>query len=198
MKRYENIEAFVLAGGKSSRMEQDKGMMLLNGKPMISYVLDMMSSLQLSIKIIAGSDQYLQLGYEVIKDIVPGKGPMGGLYTAFNYSSKPYIFLISCDTPFIPAAAAERLLRAAENRQATVAEVLKKINPLFAVYHHSLNQEVSACIVNDQLKMQDFIFSVNHRLVNMDDLLLLNPNLFFNINDKTDFEKCSEWLKQKI
>ena len=40
MKQELKVEAFVLAGGKSSRMGQDKGMISLNGRPMVSYALE--------------------------------------------------------------------------------------------------------------------------------------------------------------
>jgi len=198
VNRYENIEAFVLAGGKSSRMGEDKGLMLLGEKPMIAYVLDTVSKLNLPVKIIANSEKYKELGFEVVKDIVPGMGPMGGLYTAFHYNCRPYIFLLSCDSPFITLLAAERLLNKSEKKPVTTAEVMTKINPLFAVYHHSLQQKIGSCMANNQLKMKDMILSVNSKQVNMDDLLATEPFLFFNINNKTDFEKCSELLKQKI
>lgn len=198
MNQFENIEAFILAGGKSSRMGRDKALMLLDGKPMISYILDTINGFQVPIKIIANSEDYEKFGYEVVKDIIPEKGPMGGLYTAFHHNNRPYVLLISCDTPFISAEAVERLLNEMGKNLIAVAEIKGKINPLFAVYHQSLVQKISDCIIHDRLKMQDFIFSENYHAVNMDDLADQTPFLFFNVNTKTDFEECSQQLKQKV
>ncbi|MBS1949106.1 MAG: molybdenum cofactor guanylyltransferase [Bacteroidetes bacterium] len=198
LNRFNTIEAFVLAGGKSSRMGQDKAMMLLDGKPMIAYVLDTINSFQLPIKIVANSEGYEKFDYDVVKDIVPDKGPMGGLYTALHYNTRPNVLLISCDTPFISAQAVDRLLNETKNNPVTVAGTMTRINPLFAVYHQSLRQKISTCIIKNNLKMKEFIFSENYKTVNMDDLAEQHQFLFFNINNKTDFEQCSNRLKQKI
>ena len=90
------ITGIILAGGKSSRMGTDKGLLLLNGKPMVKYVIDVLSKVTSKIIIIANNDEYKQFGYKVYSDLIKDKGPVGGIYTAMNYTNSNTNICISC------------------------------------------------------------------------------------------------------
>ena len=81
------ITGVILAGGKSSRMGFDKGLAILNGKPMIQYVIDVFEKLGLDIIIISNSPGYETFGYPIYNDLIPEKGPVGGIYTCLLYTS---------------------------------------------------------------------------------------------------------------
>lgn len=180
------IEIFVLAGGKSSRMGQDKGLMIVNNKPMIKHLLDELNKLEFPVKIIANSKDYNIFGFETISDIIAEKGPMGGLYTALQNTKADYVFLIGCDMPFISHTVINRLTEQVDGSDVTVAIERDKINPLFAVYKCSIINEVEKLIVNNTLKMNGLIMSLNHKLVSIDEYVLLQPNLFLNMNTLND------------
>ena len=95
------ITGVILAGGKSSRMGTDKGLLELNGKPLIQYAIDTLKSIGLEIIIISNNSDYEQFGFPVYPDIIPDKGPIGGVYTALSYSSTEKNLIVSCDTPFL-------------------------------------------------------------------------------------------------
>ncbi len=198
MTDYESIDVFVLAGGQSSRMGMDKGLMMLGEKPMVCYILDTLASFPMSVSLVANDDAYLQAGVPVINDKVTGKGPMGGLITALYSTKKKYILLLSCDMPFISREAIERLLGALQDsHQVTVASVMTKINPLFAIYQQQMIVKVSNCMADHCLKMTDLVHLVTHRQVPMDDLLVKDPFLFININSPAEIEKSKEKWKKK-
>lgn len=186
MNSARNIDIFITAGGKSARMGQDKGMMLLEGKPMLLYLTDMLQEDGYSFTLIANREEYKKLGFQAVRDIVPDKGPMGALHTAFHYTSKQYVLLLGCDMPFLPAAAVSRMIQAIGNEQVIVAEIMTKINPLCAVYHRALKDKTASCIAENKLKMQDLVLQSNHRIVAMDDLINQYPAAFFNFNEPKD------------
>lgn len=187
MSERNDIMAYVLAGGKSSRMGQDKGLMMFRGKPMIQFVLDELSKLHLEVKIIANSDAYNALGYEVIKDIVAEKGPMGGILTALNDCQTAYALVLSCDTPLLPAAIIKHLI-SAMNDDITVAQTSTQIHPLCAIYKTTLKQKIKQHIENTQLKMQELIGEVRSKAVNMDTFMEQYAEAFVNMNTPKDVE----------
>ena len=63
-------------------MGQDKALMPFLGKPLISRVLDQLGSLAQETIIVAGHpDAYVLFNLKVVKDKLPGRGALGGLYT---------------------------------------------------------------------------------------------------------------------
>ena len=159
------IEVFVLSGGKSSRMGRDKGMVPLNGKPMISYILKTLNDVDLPITIIANDTGYESFGYRVIPDVVMEKGPIGGLLTAFENTEAQAVLLISCDMPFIPKETIRNIIEAGEPSTIVAAQTEKRINPLLALYPVNFKEEVKARISTGRLKMTDFILENKHKLV---------------------------------
>jgi molybdopterin-guanine dinucleotide biosynthesis protein A len=194
MKIGDQLDVFVLAGGKSSRMGCEKGIAKLNDKCMITYITDVLTTLNLPVRIIANNDDYKQFGYEVLNDVVAEKGPMGGLYTAFQYTNKPFVFILSCDIPFIHADAVSYFLNHVGEHEALAATVLDTINPLFAVYHKSLEEKTLNCISTEKFKMKDLILSSKHVLIPMDDFVEKEPLMFYNVNSKNDLEICQQQL----
>lgn len=184
----------VLAGGKSSRMGQDKGLLQLGHKPMIKYLLDTLKEFQLPVYIIANDANYHSLGYPVFEDLYLEIGPMGGLFTAFTYCRSKYLLLMSCDSPFISYIAIEKLMKQISEDNIIVSVIEDKLNPLFAIYPTSLMDIVLQNILEEKLKMTDFIKSVPYKIVKMDSLAVKDPFEFYNINSPSDVIHCkSKW-----
>ena len=185
-----------MAGGKSSRMGRDKGLVSLNDKPMVSYTLDLCKEIGYSPVLVANQEEYTALGYPVIKDLIPDMGPMGGLHTALDHTQSTYVLLFSCDMPFIPKGAIQKLVEAARGQDVIVSEFMGDINPLFALYHKDLNEQVKTNIEKRHLKMKDFIESCIFEKIDMEDLVLQAPLSFSNINTPEDVEKSIKlWEK---
>lgn len=185
-----NLDIYIAAGGKSSRMGQDKGLLKINGKPMIVYIADMLQEAGLGFTVIANADEYLHLGYRVIKDVVKEKGPMGALYTAFCHTNKQYVLLLGCDTPFFPYPALKRLIENTGKNQVTVIQNHSEINPLHCSYAITLKEKVKSCIEHNKLKMQDMILQSEYQLINIDDIAVQFPNGFINMNEPQDLKQC--------
>lgn len=190
------VEAFVLAGGKSSRMGRDKGMLLLQGKPMVSYILDALEETEIPVKIIANDDTYRSFGFPIYSDIVAEKGPMGGLFSAFENSEAEVVFLVSCDMPLISSEAIKQFLKLADRDSIVAATVGERVNPLFALYPVNLKEEVKERIASGRLKMTDLILENKHTLV--PSIAGENPNIFRNVNNEEELKMTEEkWRNLK-
>lgn len=183
-----HIEAFILAGGKSRRMGQDKGLMQLGNKAMVRYTLEELEELHLPVSIISGRAEYAVYGYSVFADIVEGRGPIGGLYTAMMKSRADHVLLLSCDTPGINAEAVNYLLSKAADNQITVAGFENEINPLFAIYPRTMLQEVKKRMDTGKLRMHEFIDANPHKIVDLSWMEKQSNALSLNINTPEDVQ----------
>ena len=110
----------ILAGGKSSRMGADKGLLELGGKPLITYAFQALSGLCTTILISSSSEAYHSFGYQVIEDVFPGIGPMGGIYSALGKSKTEKNLILSCDLPFASKELMSYILQNSDVHQVAV------------------------------------------------------------------------------
>lgn len=190
----QDIEAFVLAGGESRRMGADKGLIELNGIPMVKYVIDVLEEIDFHVKLISGNENYQKFGLPVFKDSISGKGPMGGLLTSLQHAESDYVLLIGCDMPFISINILERLFQYSKTEVITVAETKGRTNPLLAIYPKSLIKKILENLDQERLKMQDFILENHHHIISMDGIEGIDPISLTNINSSEELEHWNQKL----
>ena len=93
----------IIAGGQSRRMRRDKAFVELGGKPLIERVIERSAELGQAetILITNSAADYAHLGLPMYGDIFPGKGSLGGIYTALTRASQSAVLVLACDMPFI-------------------------------------------------------------------------------------------------
>ena len=101
---------FVLAGGRSSRMGQDKSLVLFHGQPMIAYSLAALGQAALSASI-SGGEPALAAFAPLIADSQSGLGPLAGICTALASTAVCRAVFLSVDAPLIPASLISLLVR---------------------------------------------------------------------------------------
>lgn len=181
--------AYILAGGLSSRMGADKGLLLLHNKPMIQYVIEAVRPVVPSITILTANTKYKQFGYELLRDNVPNLGPAGGIATALQHSRAEQNFIISCDTPFITTSVIEYILSHAQQTQITIPQHNNKLHPLCGVYATTCSEQWQQHIQQGERKLQQLI---QHFSLNILDCNSFQPNTFTNINTPQEFEQAQQ------
>jgi len=106
------LYGLILAGGKSSRMGEDKSQLLLQGKPLLDHALDLLSASGTDRNLISGPVE----GHDFIPDLNPHSGPPGGIHSAVSFLSgeesfkESLLVVIPVDMPFLTIEAIERLV----------------------------------------------------------------------------------------
>lgn len=109
------IKGLVLAGGRSTRMGQDKGKLNYHGKPQREYVADMLEGMGIETYISCRDDQKEELsGYRTITDSFLDMGPVGGILSAMLYDPNAAWLVVACDLPLVTEGVLKILL---ENRK---------------------------------------------------------------------------------
>jgi molybdopterin-guanine dinucleotide biosynthesis protein A len=145
--------------------------------------------------IISSNKEYMKFGKPVHQDVIPEKGPLGGLYTALEFSSAPMLILLACDMPSINSESLNRLIALATSGKMVVSTDGKNISPLFACYPQSLKKVVKKAILNDELKMLDFVLKQSYTLLDLtvggNTLVLQNLNTKKELLAAENIEKYS-------
>jgi len=88
-----NITGIILAGGKSTRMDSEKGLILLNRKPFIKHIIEALNPLVNSIMIVSNNSEYDIFNLKRVEDIIENSGPLAGLYSGLFHSKTENNFL---------------------------------------------------------------------------------------------------------
>lgn len=180
------ISIFILAGGKSSRMGRDKGLVPLKGRPMISYLIETIQSLDLPISIISNESGYESFGYPVFPDLVKDKGPLGGILSALSHTEAEHCLILSCDSPFTGQDVIKELISKAVPDQITLGQFSGKLLPFPGVYPVSLKENLRQNLEANHLKLQSFVLESPHHLIAWEECCQDPERQFANLNTQED------------
>jgi molybdenum cofactor guanylyltransferase len=187
------FNAIVLAGGKSARMGVDKGLMPLSGKPMISYVLEVLEPLSDRILIVSNQEEYTQFGHPVFKDEYRDKGPLAGIYSGLLNSTTAHNIVVGCDVPFVSEALLNHLIKAHLHFDVTVPIHNGKTEQLMGIYAKNCLPVFQAQIEANELKIKTANRKLKYQEIEIDKRLkFYDPKLFQNVNSPIDFEKATQ------
>lgn len=139
-----NIEAFILIGGRSSRLGTDKAFVEIGGQTIASHAAEIaMTALKPTrITFVSGDERQFNaqklssLGHRVISDLRPGFGAWSAIETALAAAGSEWIFILACDLPFVSIEAL-RLLESftrGDNDAVVPRQPDGKLQPLCAFY----------------------------------------------------------------
>ena len=133
----EAIDGFVLAGGKSSRMGQDKALMRVEGKPLVQRAAEILRPFVREITLLAPADRYGNLGFPVVADKWPDQGPLAAVCTGLLSSHAEWNIFLACDLPLVSRQFLQLLVQRvrATCSDAVVPRTEDGWQPLSAAYH---------------------------------------------------------------
>jgi molybdopterin-guanine dinucleotide biosynthesis protein A len=173
----------LLAGGKSSRMGQEKGLIEWKGSSFAKRIVEAMKPITNEIIIVSSTKEYEKLGCTVLADIYPNKGPMGGLYTGLWHAKNRAIIVVSCDTPLVSTALLLKLFQVGQGVEVCIPKNEGHVEPLVGYYTKACLPTMEQLIQDNNLKMSMLIESSAHRLLQLDGE---EKGQLFNVNTKED------------
>lgn len=184
-----NLTAIILAGGKSSRMGTDKGLLLVNGKPMIEYLIDLFNAFQIETIIISNNPVYNQFNVPVYEDLIKDKGPLAGIYTGLSNVETEKNIIVSCDVPGITMKIIDLLIGVSLGEFPTIISYKGKKHPLIGVYPKSIKDKLRDDIDNDRLKVMSSIEEIGVNIIELEHFNIKDVALKLrNINTKGELK----------
>jgi molybdopterin-guanine dinucleotide biosynthesis protein A len=184
------ITGLILAGGQGRRMGGvDKGLQPLRGRPLVSWVLDRLRPQVTEVLINANQNQgeYARLGCRVVGDEIGGfAGPLAGLHAGLKANVHPFLVMVPCDSPFLPADLVERLHAAlvAHHADVAVAKTGEQVHPVFCLVRESLARHLAAFLEGGGRKIDAWYASLRVVEVAFDD----QADAFSNINTRAELD----------
>jgi len=190
MKLKTDITGLILAGGQSSRMGQDKGLIPYKGLALVEHAIKALEPFCSELLISSNSMDYKQFNLTLISDTYSNYGPMAGVYEGLRCAYNNWILVTTCDMPNINKEAIEILIsNINEKYNGIVATFQGRIQPLFACYHKRLLPLFKDCLDTKSLKMIRLIEQSDTQYVSFDQLAINHPDLFTNMNTQSDLNR---------
>jgi len=177
----EEITGIILAGGKSSRMGTDKGLMTLHGKPMIQHIIDPMAKICQRILVVSGNPIYGMFGFELIADEQPDYGPVMGILSGLRRSSTDLNLVLGCDAPFVGFDLMKQLVLKSGKADVITASSTNGLHPLIAVYRRRCIETFEEAVANDERPLKMVI-----KQLMVEKLIVENEHLVLNVNTRND------------
>jgi molybdenum cofactor guanylyltransferase len=195
-----SIAGFIVAGGQSSRMGVDKGLLEIAGVPMIVRAARLVESVVGAAAGIVGTpEKYEGLGLRAIADDCPGCGPLGGIATALRASEADWNLIVACDLPYLTREWLEYLLQRARDSEAEAVVPMnlapqnrRGAEPLCAVYHRGCEPELRRALERGVRKVTDGLAELRVEVIEPREWKGFDSNglLFKNVNTPADYEEA--------
>jgi molybdopterin-guanine dinucleotide biosynthesis protein A len=153
-----HLSAVILAGGKSSRMGQDKTWLEIGGQPLIRRAVSTVRDSGIREVFISGraGTDYSTLGCPVLFDLEPDGGPLGGIERALATATAPLVLVLAVDLPGITAGLLRKLAAHCDPLTGAVPRLKGELEPLAAIYPKRCHSIVRDCLLKSRRAARDF------------------------------------------
>ena len=200
-----DIEAYILIGGRSSRLGTDKALVEIDGRTLAARALNTVRESGIASKttFVAGNEtqfaiQAITLGAPFIFDLVEDRGPLGGLHAALSYAQTDWVFLMACDYPFVSPELVRHLANEISDEYGAVVPIQSdgRIQPLCAFYKVTTASPIVEQIIKAPRvppPMREIVNSIDTRLIDPKEISHLDGSagFFININTPDDLTEIA-------
>jgi molybdopterin-guanine dinucleotide biosynthesis protein A len=193
----------IQAGGESRRMGNDKALMPFLGHPLIQRLIDRLSPIADELIVTTNNPEaYRFLGLPLFADLVPGRGALGGLYTALRSASQPLVAVVACDMPFVCADLLDAMRNSliSENKDIAIPRPQGGLEPFHAVYRRdACLPHIQTALEADKWRVDAWFAKVDICFFDQQELLSYDPDLlcFSNVNTPEELAAAEQLALQK-
>jgi len=182
-------------------MGEDKALKTFLGRPLIQRVVDRLQPIADELIVTTNRpDDYSFLHLTLRADLKPGRGALGGLYTAIASATQPLVAVVACDMPFASPMLIEAMSKLLVEEEADVVIVKgdEGYEPLHAVYRRATClPAIESAIDADQWKVIAWFPQVKVRVLTPNEIKSSDPDrlAFWNVNTPEEFAKAEQIAK---
>lgn len=186
------IEGIILAGGKSSRMGQNKALLPFQEKTLIEHIIDSVTPFCSRVYVVTSKVNQYEFNFLanvcIITDCYDNKGPLAGIHAGLKNISTDYGFIMACDMPFFSPHLFVQLHKWIDGQNAILCEG----QPFHGFYHKRIVPALETCIHQNNLKLLDTLSRIQaHYVTSERDACFVNLNtpedyLFYKERNPTD------------
>lgn len=186
----------ILAGGGSSRMGNNKSLLLHEGNRLIEVVYRALSELFEEVIVVTNTPElYPFLPCRKVPDIYPGRGVMAGIHAGLSQSSEPAIFVVACDMPHLSGVLIRHLTTLADDVDVVMPVSVGGFEPLHAIYRKECLPALEEMLQDSENRRVVTLLSrVRVRKVVPEEIAPFDPEFtsFDNINTPEEYRKLGK------
>lgn len=198
------LSIVVQAGGQSTRMGENKALKPFLGRPLIQRVIERLAPIADELIVTTNQPEAFSfLNLPLFSDVQPGRGPLGGLYTALVSAKYSSVAVVACDMPFASPqliTAAANIL-AQEEADVVIAQTFEGFEPLHAVYRReTCIPAIESAIADDQWRMITWFPKVKVRTLTSEEVARYDPDglAFSNVNTPEEFAEAERRAQSNL
>jgi len=191
-----DLPCVIFAGGKSSRMGEDKALLPFGGYPTLTeFQYQRLKKIFKEVYISCKNKEKFSFEASFIEDPASSQAfaPTAGFVAIFGALKEEKFFALSVDAPFVDADLIEQLIQSdllQSSYDATIARSTNGMEPLCGIYHRSLEDDFRSMLENDTHKLGFLLKNKNTNYVHFD---CVEP--FMNLNHKEEYKKALSLLQ---
>lgn len=194
---------FVLAGGKSRRMGQDKALLLFEGRPLGLRAAELVQQVCGDVTLVGDPAKFAAWGFPVICDLYPDRGPLGGIHAALAHCDARLALVVGCDMPYLSLEFLHFLAGLARESEADAVIPESEAfgyEPLCAVYARACLAPVEQALQESRCKVSEVFGQLRLRLIPPAEWKPYDPDgrLFQNLNTLEDYEQARRELLLRV
>jgi molybdopterin-guanine dinucleotide biosynthesis protein A len=187
-----DLTAFVLAGGKSTRMGRDKAFLPWADGTLLSHALKLLAEVTPNMRIVGDARKFASFGV-VVEDIYPDRGPLGGIHAALTNTMTDMNLVLAVDLPLIESRFLQFMCSLARDAHATVTVPLADglSQPLCAVYRREFVHVAEPALQAGRNKIDALFKKVKARIIEPDEFTRagFSAAMFRNLNTPEEWQE---------
>lgn len=192
--------AAILAGGQARRLGQiDKSALVFGDARLVDRQLAVLRQVAEHVLIVSNHpERYATLDIDVVRDLVPGAGALGGIYTAVATAPDAQTLVVACDLPCLSVPFLRHLAAAGRAIDLAIPRTHDGYQPLCASYSRACLEPIRRRLETGALRAADLVNDVRVREIGPDEIATFDPSgmLFLNVNTPDDYARARAWLEQ--
>jgi molybdopterin-guanine dinucleotide biosynthesis protein A len=181
-----DITAFILTGGKSTRMGSDKAFVDYDGRTLLARSLDLARSVASDVRIVGNHEKFASFA-PVVEDIFRDCGPLGGIHAALRASPRELNLMLAVDTPFVTRGFLHYLITEARSAPEALVVVPRgdgNWQPLCAAYRREFAAAAETALRAGRNRIDRLFDEVRIRVIEQEELegAGFSPTIFRNLN----------------
>ena len=192
------MTSIVLAGGKGRRL-RDKLSKTIGGRTLLQRVIGSLSLLSEEVLVVIAQEQPKPAAaIEVVVDLYPGGGALGGIYSGLVRARSLYNLVVAGDMPFLNPFLLRYLIQLSPGFDVVIPRFEGRLEPLHAIYSKNCLVPIQQRIEQGELKIGGFLEQVRVRYVEEAEIDKVDPKhlSFFNINTLADLRRARAMWKE--
>ncbi len=189
--------AYLQAGGKSTRMGENKAFIDFRGQTLLERALGTLRAICGEVTIVGDPEIFGPYG-RVVSDIFRNCGPLGGIHAALAHSTSGLNLMLAVDMPFVTADLLKFLLNKAAETTAvvTVPRTGRGLQPLCAVYRPGFATIAEDSLNAEKYKIEAAFAKAAVRVIELEELAAagFSEKNFFNVNTPDDRRAAADLI----